>query len=55
MELRERFEGRVVYKMLINCFTLDLEAYWKERFKVCLVERHINPQILKEEVCLFAA
>ena len=48
-----RDEGRVVCKMLIKCFTLDLEAYLKERFKVYLVER-LNPQILKEEVCLFA-
>ena len=53
MKLRQRFEGRVVCEMLIKCFTLDLEAYLKERFKVYLVER-LNSRILKEEVCLFA-
>ena len=33
MELRERFDDRVDYKMLNNCSSVDLEAHVKRRKK----------------------
>ena len=43
MELRQRLDGKVVYKILNNCSTLDLEALLKERrSKNYLVERRVS-------------
>ena len=57
MELKQRFDEGLDYKMLKNSSTLDLEAHlklkkskYKKGFKVFLVKRLVSQRRLKNEV-----